>query len=123
MRRPRAAVRETAAALGGVVLLKGAMTVIAAPTAVIAVSAGTPWLATAGTGDVLAGVIGALVAADRAAAAQTPFAELAAAAAWLHGMAGRIASDTRERRPGHPIVALDVAAALPAAIAVVLDRR
>jgi len=114
------AVRETATALGGTVLLKGATTLVADDSAVIAVAAGTPWLATAGTGDVLAGAIGALVAADRAAGRSTALAELAAAAAWLHGLAGRIASDAAAGRPGRPIVALEVADALPAAFAGVL---
>ena len=55
---------ETAAALGATVLLKGATTVVATPAGrVIQVRAGTPWLATAGSGDVLGGVLGALVAA------------------------------------------------------------
>lgn len=120
------AVTETADALGGTVLLKGATTLIADPGAdrVIAVEAPTSWLATAGTGDVLAGVIGAVVAGHRAAATAaapvstapggTPFAELVAAAVWLHGLAGRIAAGEGS---GHPIVALDVAEALPAAFA------
>ncbi|OZB83671.1 MAG: hypothetical protein B7X41_10620 [Microbacterium sp. 14-71-5] len=120
------AAHETAVALGGAVLLKGATTLVADATAVIAVGAGTPWLATAGTGDVLGGVLGAIVAADRAAGGTTSLAELAATAAWLHGVAGRIASRTgsasREgsEGSGRPIVALDVADALPAAIAGVI---
>ncbi|KJL30981.1 ADP-dependent NAD(P)H-hydrate dehydratase [Microbacterium azadirachtae] len=122
------AVRETAEALGGAVLLKGATTLVADATAVIAVGTGTPWLATAGTGDVLGGVLGAIVAADRAAGGTTSLAELAATAAWLHGVAGRIASGTEaasgagEGGPAHPIVALDVADALPAAVALVLGE-
>ncbi|MGA1828267.1 ADP-dependent NAD(P)H-hydrate dehydratase, partial [Microbacterium sp.] len=53
---------ETAAALGATVVLKGSVTIVASPTGwVTSVSAGTPWLATAGTGDVLAGAIGAVV--------------------------------------------------------------
>jgi len=111
------AVQETAEALGGAVLLKGAITLVADDTGVIAVEAGSSWLATAGTGDVLAGVIGALVAADRAAGGTTALAELAAAAAWLHGFAGRIASGAAAGGPGRPIVALEVADTLPAAVA------
>ena len=54
---------ETAAALGATVVLKGAVTIVASPSGwATTVSAGTPWLATAGTGDVLAGAIGAVVA-------------------------------------------------------------
>ncbi|SDM49215.1 ADP-dependent NAD(P)H-hydrate dehydratase [Microbacterium azadirachtae] len=120
--RRAAAVRETAEALGGTVLLKGATTLVAGPGAapVIAIDAGTGWLAAAGTGDVLAGVIGALVAADRAAGRGSSPAALAASAAWLHGRAGRLAAHVDGGRPGRPLVALDVAEALPAAIAAAL---
>lgn len=112
--RDRAAdVAETAHALGRTVLLKGATTLIAASDAgVISVAAAPGWLATAGSGDVLAGVLGALLAANP----ETSMAEVAAAAAWLHGYAAALASGTRAGAAGHPIVALDVAAALPAAI-------
>lgn len=107
---------RVAEALDAVVLLKGANTLIASPDgSVLQVSAGTGWLATAGTGDVLGGVLGALLAANPDA----PIAEVAAAGAWIHGAAGRIAAgvDGGERANGHPIVALDVAEALPYAIA------
>lgn len=115
--------RETAVALGGVVLLKGAATIIAAPTGWFAVvRSGTPWLATAGTGDVLAGAIGALAAA---AAAARPvdadaLAKIAATGTWLHGQAGRMAAGATDGGPGHPITALDVAAHLPVAYAAAL---
>lgn len=107
---------RAAEALETVVLLKGANTLIASPDGeVLQVSGGTGWLATAGTGDVLGGVLGALLAANPGA----PIAEVAAAGAWLHGLAGRIAAgvDPERGRPGHPIVALDVAEALPRAVA------
>lgn len=110
------AVARVAADLGATVLLKGAQTLIAdADGGVIRVEAGTGWLATAGTGDVLGGVLGALLAGNAEAAT----AEVAAAAAWLHGHAGRIAAGigTAGGAQGHPIVALDVAEALPRAIA------
>ncbi|MEU4016281.1 NAD(P)H-hydrate dehydratase [Microbacterium sp. NPDC028030] len=107
------AAHQVAVKIGGTVLLKGARTLIAAPDAeVIAVEAGTGWLATAGTGDVLAGVLGAVTAANPGA----PFAEVAAAGAWLHGHAARIAAGVIAGGPGHPIVAMDVAEALPLAI-------
>lgn len=116
-----ASVVETARAVGAVVLLKGARTLVADPDGtLVAVEAGTPWLATAGTGDVLAGIIGALVAA---AAADQPrldprrLAGLAATGAWLHGHAARRAST---ERAGGPITALDVADAVPAVIGAVL---
>ena len=111
------AARRVAVDLDGAVLLKGARTLIAAPDGtVFAVAAGTGWLATAGTGDVLGGVLGAVIAANPGA----PLAELAAAGAWLHGHAARIAAGVQDGGTGHPIVALDVAAALPFAIADVL---
>lgn len=108
---------EVARALGVTVLLKGARTLIATPDGgAIAVAAGTGWLATAGTGDVLGGVLGAVLAANPGA----PLEEAAAAGAWLHGYAARIASGSANGEPGHPIVASDVAQALPRAIADVL---
>ncbi|GAA2984766.1 hypothetical protein GCM10010460_21080 [Microbacterium terrae] len=121
-RGPRSdAARETADATGAVVLLKGSETVVAAPGAEpVTVSEGTPWLATAGTGDVLAGTIGALVAvaaADRVPGADG-LAALAASGAWLHGRAGAIASSAVG---GGPVTALDVAEALPRAVAEVLS--
>jgi NAD(P)H-hydrate repair Nnr-like enzyme with NAD(P)H-hydrate dehydratase domain len=101
--------------LGVCVLLKGATTHVVGGSARIAVRAGTPWLATAGSGDVLGGVLGALLAGASAgiADAEDPLAEIArvaAAAAWLHGRAGERASG------GGPITALDVAEALPGAV-------
>lgn len=116
------AVRQAAAALGGVVLLKGAVTIVADPEGTVRwVRAGTPWLATAGTGDVLAGAMGALVAAR---AADGPvdavaLADAAAAAAWVHGRAGAAAAAARGGSGG-PVTALDVAEALPGVVADVL---
>ncbi|KAF2415344.1 NAD(P)H-hydrate dehydratase [Microbacterium sp. B35-04] len=124
-----AAARETAEATGAVVLLKGAVTVVVAPDGWTAtIESGTPWLATAGTGDVLAGVIGALVAGAVARGESTDAASLAALAAsgaWLHGRAGAVAATGASiaRAPSSPpfgdgpITALDVAEALPRAVA------
>lgn len=104
---------QTARALGHTVLLKGATTLVAAPDGtVISVASGPGWLATAGAGDVLAGVLGALLAASPDA----PVAEIAASGAWLHGHAAMLASGAIDESMGHPIVALDVAEALPTAI-------
>ena len=120
-----AAAVETAAALGASVLLKGSTTVVAAPSGSLRfVDAGTAWLATAGTGDVLGGVIGALVAA--ASAIERPDAEsladLAAAGAWLHGRAAGVAA-RRLGPAGGPITALDVAETLPSVVAQVLAEH
>ncbi|WP_417554160.1 ADP-dependent NAD(P)H-hydrate dehydratase [Microbacterium sp.] len=112
--RRLAEAEETASALQAVVLSKGARTVIAAPGAeTIVVGDGPVWLSTAGTGDVLAGILGALIAANPA----RPLADTAAAAAWLHGAAAARASGAEHGAVGHPIVAMDVAEALPATIA------
>lgn len=116
---PAAAVAQVAMALQATVLRKGARTLVAGPEGdVIVVSAGTGWLATAGTGDVLAGVLGTFLAANP----DVPIADVAAAGAWLHGHAARIAAGVagESLTSGHPIVALDVAEALPHAIADVL---
>ncbi len=99
--------------MGATVLLKGPVSWIAAPSREpIQVASGTPWLATAGTGDVLAGVVGALLATHPQAASASQ--QLAATAAFVHGFAG-----SRAARGG-PITALDVAEALPETIATIL---
>ena len=115
-----ASARETAARLGGTVVLKGSVTVVASADGFAAtVSAGTPWLATAGTGDVLAGVIGAVVAGGAHTDGLGP---PAAAAVWLHGRAACLAADALGARGG-PITALDVAAALPRAVGEAIAAR
>ncbi|MDA0632486.1 NAD(P)H-hydrate dehydratase [Nonomuraea sp. MCN248] len=102
---PLAHARAAAAELGVTVLLKGSTTVVAeegTPTWVN--GTGTPWLATGGTGDVLSGVAGSLLAQGLGAR------EAGACGAYLHGLAGRIAA------AGAPLTAAGVAEALPAAI-------
>ncbi|MGO9976360.1 MAG: NAD(P)H-hydrate dehydratase [Solirubrobacteraceae bacterium] len=104
LRHVRAAAEQAAA----VVVLKGDDTLIAEPGGRVAVSPGaSPALATAGTGDVLTGVIAALLAQGLDAFTA------AVAGVWLHAEAGREAA----RRAGAPegVIASDVIAALPAA--------
>jgi NAD(P)H-hydrate repair Nnr-like enzyme with NAD(P)H-hydrate dehydratase domain len=116
-----AAAGETAARLGAVVLLKGAVTLVATPGGwTRRVDVATPWLATAGTGDVLGGVLGAVVAGAAATDAED-LGPLAATAAWLHARAAAAASAALGP-VGGPITALDVAAALPATVAHVVSR-
>jgi hydroxyethylthiazole kinase-like uncharacterized protein yjeF len=102
-------VRDAARRAGAIVVLKGDDTLIATPEGLVAVSAGgAPALATAGTGDVLAGVCGAFLAAGL-----EPF-HAACAAVRAHLLAGRAAAT-----PHGPdgVIASDVIAALPGAIA------
>ena len=84
---PLAAARDAAARWQAVVVLKGRRTVISSPTGRTRVNTtGTPWLGTAGAGDVLAGLIGGLRAAGLDAF------DAAAAGAWLHGSAATLVS-------------------------------
>jgi NAD(P)H-hydrate epimerase len=104
-----ASAREAAERSGAVVLLKGDDTVVAAPGGPVAVSPGaTPALATAGTGDVLSGLIGALLAKGLA-----PF-EAAALGTLAHARAGRAAAS---RHGADHTIAGDVVDALPDGLA------
>jgi hydroxyethylthiazole kinase-like uncharacterized protein yjeF len=101
-------VRGAAALAQAVVVLKGDDTLIAHPDGRVAVNPGaSPALATAGTGDVLTGVIAALLALDLDAFAA------AAAGVWMHAEAGRGAA--RRLGAAEGVIASDVIAALPAA--------
>jgi hydroxyethylthiazole kinase-like uncharacterized protein yjeF len=108
--------RRAAADLGVTVLLKGSTTVVAPPAdePVLVNPTGTPWLATAGTGDVLSGLAGALLAQGLEPA------RAGITAAYLHGLAARLAvAGTTPQAPRGtgeaPIGASDVVRALPAA--------
>jgi NAD(P)H-hydrate epimerase len=95
------AVRDLASGTGAVIVLKGPTTLVAEPGGLVrAVTTGDQRLATAGTGDVLSGMIGALLASG------VPAFDAAAAGAWLHGAAaathsasGLVASDVIDRIP------------------------
>jgi ADP-dependent NAD(P)H-hydrate dehydratase / NAD(P)H-hydrate epimerase len=106
-----ACARETAAASGAVVVLKGDDTLVVRPDdGFVAISpGGSPALATAGTGDVLSGVIGALLAKE-----MDPFTA-ACAGVRLHALAGQRAADRLNGPDG--VVASDVIAVLPLALA------
>ncbi|WP_405979172.1 NAD(P)H-hydrate dehydratase [Streptomyces sp. NBC_00158] len=105
-----AAVRELAERYGAAVLLKGSTTLVASGggAAVRVNPTGTPWLATAGSGDVLSGLAGALLAGGLSGV------DAGSVAAYLHGLAGRLAAG-RLAAGGAPVVAQEVAAALPEA--------
>jgi NAD(P)H-hydrate epimerase len=108
-----ASARRLAAESGAVVALKGARTVVADPDGRVTLNpTGNPGMATGGTGDVLTGVAGGLLAQGVAPAAAL------SAAVYLHGLAGDLAAETRGEAG---LVAGDVADAIPAAIRRILD--
>ncbi|MFB7179213.1 NAD(P)H-hydrate dehydratase [Streptomyces sp. NPDC056257] len=96
------AVRKLAAGYGATVLLKGSTTLVASGGCAVRVNpTGTSWLATAGSGDVLSGLAGSLLAAGLSGA------DAGAVAAYLHGLAARLT--------GGPLLAHQLAEALPTA--------
>lgn len=131
-----------AAVTGTTVLLKGRRTVVVGPQERYLVESPTSALATAGSGDVLAGTIGALaaIAQGRPAAGRPSLASLAAAGAWLHAHAGLLVQ-ARHENPGirasevlaaaagllgdwqAPLTALSLARALPGVIGALLSER
>jgi hydroxyethylthiazole kinase-like uncharacterized protein yjeF len=110
------AARWLAAKYGAVVALKGPGTVVATPEGgpIYVDAAGDAALATAGTGDVLAGLIGSVLANEvgRGPLSHRHVASAVAAAAFVHGVAGRLAA-----AEDAPVRATDVVEALPAAVA------
>ncbi|WP_240544227.1 bifunctional ADP-dependent NAD(P)H-hydrate dehydratase/NAD(P)H-hydrate epimerase [Bifidobacterium sp. SO4] len=131
MTRPLTCARRAHELTGATVLLKGAVTIVVDEDHTYVSGSAPAWLATAGAGDVLAGLIGALLAQQ---GDEITTAETVTSAAYLHGMAASIAAESEQqgwqepelvghsRRQrfmtlGHPIVAGDVIRAIPEAIA------
>lgn len=129
--------QQLAALTGACVLAKGNRTVVVdANSQVYLLPAATPWLATAGSGDVLAGLMGGLLALNvragagsgggvdaqgrgaPAASAAALAPEIAQLAARLHALAGQLAAEATSPKPtdavvAHPITAPEIAAAIP----------
>jgi NAD(P)H-hydrate repair Nnr-like enzyme with NAD(P)H-hydrate dehydratase domain len=110
--------RTAADRLGVTVLLKGHATYVAGPGISLVSSTAPTWLATAGAGDALAGILGALLAthAEEVEADATALARLAATAAVIHGLAAHRAG------LGGPFTILGLCAALPATIAALVGE-
>ena len=98
---PRRWAQSASETLGVTVLLKGSTTVVCNGDYLIELPKATPWLATAGSGDVLAGIIGALMATNYIEILndENTLADIAATGAWIHNRAALAASD------GGPITA------------------
>jgi hydroxyethylthiazole kinase-like uncharacterized protein yjeF len=114
---PKKWVQGAAKTLGVTVLLKGSVTFVANDQICIELPVATPWLATAGTGDVLAGIIGALVATNTIEILNDTnrLAEVAATGAFIHAQSAKIASR------GGPISAEMIVKEIPGAISQLLN--
>ena len=109
---PHKWVQVAAQTLNVSVLLKGSTTFLADENQVIELPEATPWLATAGTGDVLAGIIGALVATNSVAieAGEISILEVGATGALIHAMAAASASN------GGPLSAMHITDVIPSVV-------
>ena len=135
---PAAWVQYLADKTGATVLLKGAVTLIASAEGTMFSQAGAPyWTGTAGSGDVLAGIVGAVLAQHQARAEQTghqlspsQVSAAVASAAWVHARAARKAAGLpfscsqpdSVNSLGAPLVATDIARQVPGAIAYALEQ-
>jgi ADP-dependent NAD(P)H-hydrate dehydratase / NAD(P)H-hydrate epimerase len=118
-RDPGSAAATAAERLGVTILLKGHTTYIASPDGTrLSASTAPSWLATAGAGDALGGVLGALVAthSEEVMADAGALARLAATASVIHGLAAQRASN------GGPLTILDLAAQVSPTISALLSR-
>lgn len=113
---PGSAARRAADELGATVLLKGSTTHVEGPGASLEVRTDVGWLATAGAGDALAGILGALLATNRLAEADD-LARITASAALIHGLAAARAS------AGGPFTVLHLCHAIPSVIRDLLEKR
>lgn len=115
---PKKWVQIAADTLGVTVLLKGATTFVANDQLLIQLPEATPWLATAGSGDVLAGILGALVATNAIEILNdySHLARVAASAAFIQNQAAVRAS------AGGPINAEAIISAIPQVIAQLLKK-
>lgn len=113
---PREWAQKASELLAATVLLKGSKTVVAQDSYLIELPVATPWLATAGSGDVLAGIIGALVATNYIEILNDAkrLADVAATGAFIHNKAALLASS------GGPISASMIVEAIPQAVASIL---
>jgi hydroxyethylthiazole kinase-like uncharacterized protein yjeF len=113
---PREWAQKASELLAVTVLLKGSKTVVAHDSYVLELPVATPWLATAGSGDVLAGIVGALVATNYIEILNDVkrLADVAATGAFIHNQAALIASS------GGPISASSIVDAIPQAVASIL---
>ncbi|WP_071129437.1 bifunctional ADP-dependent NAD(P)H-hydrate dehydratase/NAD(P)H-hydrate epimerase [Varibaculum massiliense] len=135
---PAAWVQYLADKTGATVLLKGAVTLIASAEGTMFSQAGAPyWTGTAGSGDVLAGIVGAVLAQHQARAEQTghqlspsQVSAAVASAAWVHARAARKAAGLpfscsqpdSVNNLGAPVVATDIARQVPGAIVYALEQ-
>lgn len=115
---PKKWVQEAANVLGVTVLLKGSITYVANDSLLIELPTATPWLATAGSGDVLAGIIGALVATNTVEILNdyNHLASVAATGAFIHARAADEASN------GGPINAEAIILSIPKVMSGLIKR-